>query len=199
MADIDRPQKEERVVPVLTDDEIAAMFATCGTDFDGVRDLALMRLLLTTGMRRAECAAILLDDLDLRGQTVRIMGKGRRQRVVHLEDATTLALRRYLRVRARHTRAHLSELWIGKLGAFGGAGIQQMLARRARLAGVDRANPHAWRHTFAHKWLSLGGTEGGLMAEAGWRSRQMLNRYAASAASERARAEHARLSIGEAL
>lgn len=199
MADVERPQRPELLTPVLTDDELRAIFATCDARFDGLRDLALMRLLLTTGIRRSECAGITLDDLDLRGQTVKVMGKGRRERLVHVEDGTALALRRYLRARRLHPRAALPNLWIGKHGALSGSGIQQVLQRRAERAGVERANPHAWRHAFAHRWLSAGGTEGGLMSEAGWRSPQMVRRYARSAAAERGRAEHARLNIGEGL
>lgn len=196
MADVDRPQRPELLTPVLSDDEIRAMLATCGGDFDGIRDAAMMRFLLTTGVRRTECASILVEELDLRAQTVRVMGKGRRERLVHIEDGTALALRRYLRARRAHPKASTTErLWIGKLGPLGGGGIQQALPRRAERAGVDRANPHAWRHAFAHRWLSAGGTEGGLMSEAGWRSSQMVRRYARSAAAERGRAEHARLNI----
>jgi len=200
MVDVERPQRDEKAVPVLTDDELRALLGACGTDFAGVRDRTLIRLMVTTGLRRSEVAGITLDDLDLRGQTVRVMGKGRRERVVHLEDDTALALRRYLRARARHRLATTTNaLWLGKLGPLGGAGIQQMLQRRAEQAGVERANPHAFRHAFAHRWLAAGGTEGGLMAEAGWRSSQMVRRYAASAAAERSRAEHARLNIGKNL
>lgn len=195
MADVERPQRPELLTPVLSDDELRAMFATCKGDYDGIRDLALMRLLLTTGLRRSECAGIMLDDIDLRAQTVLVMGKGRRERLVHVEDATALAVRRYLRVRRLHRDAGLPNLWLGKLGALGGGGIQQVLQRRAAKAGVERANPHAWRHAFAHRWLAAGGTEGGLMSEAGWRSSQMVRRYARSAAAERGRAEHARLNI----
>lgn len=195
MAGVDRPQRPELLTPVLSDDELRAIFATCKGDFDGIRDFALMRLLLTTGLRRSECVGIMLDDIDLGTQTVRVMGKGRRERLVHVEDGTALALRRYLRGRRLHKDSALPNLWLGKLGGLGGGGIQQVLQRRARQAGVERANPHAWRHAFAHRWLSAGGTEGGLMSEAGWRSSQMVRRYARSAAAERGRAEHARLNI----
>lgn len=196
IADVERPQRPELLTPVLTDDELRAMFSVCKGDFDGVRDAALMRFLLTTGTRRAEAAGITLDDLDLRAQTVKVFGKGRRERMVHIEDGTALALRRYLRARKLHPKGTTTDrLWVGKLGPLTGAGMQQILQRRAAQAGVTRANPHAWRHAFAHRWLAAGGTEGGLMSEAGWRSSQMVRRYARSAAAERGRAEHARLNI----
>lgn len=196
MADVERPQRPELLTPVLSDDELRAMFATCRSDYDGVRDLALMRFLLTTGCRRSEVAGITLGELDLDRQAVRVMGKGSRERLVHIEDTTVLALRKYLRARKLHPKGPTTDrLWVGKLGPLTGAGIQQILQRRAALAGVTRANPHAWRHAFAHRWLSAGGTEGGLMSEAGWRSSQMVRRYARSAAAERGRAEHARLNI----
>ena len=54
MAEVERPQRPELLTPILTDDELRAMFAACGSNFDGVRDSALMRFLLTTGCRRSE-------------------------------------------------------------------------------------------------------------------------------------------------
>jgi len=123
MADVERPQRPERLTPVLTDDEVRAMFDTCDGRFNGLRDLALMRLLLTTGIRRSECAGITVDDLDLRAQTARVMGKGRRERLVHVEDGTALAMRRYLRARRLHRHGGLTALWIGKAGALTGAGL----------------------------------------------------------------------------
>jgi integrase len=73
------------------------------------------------------------------------------------------------------------------------SGLYQVLRRRCREAGLPSIHPHAIRHTFAHEWLAGGGQEGDLMRLAGWRSRQMLDRYGRSAADERVREAYRRL------
>ena len=79
-------------------------------------------------------------------------------------------------------------------------GLAQMLERRCGQAGIARIHPHQLRHTAADQWLAeSGGDETSAMRLFGWRSRQMLQRYAASNADARAHAAARRLGIGDKL
>jgi hypothetical protein len=95
--------------------------------------------------------------------------------------------------------AALPHLWLGQKGRMTTSGITQVLRRRGRAAGVDRLHPHLFRHTYAHEALSAGMQEGEVMALAGWRSREMLSRYAKSAERERAIAAARRVNVGDRL
>lgn len=196
------PVVPEEPVPVLTGHEVGALLDACsGSGFAARRDKAMLSLFLDTGMRLSELAGLQVSDIDLTQQAALVLGKGRRPRACYFGTQTALALTRYLRVRARHTNARAAALWIGErtAGALTPNGVAQVVRRRGREAGVAGLHPHSFRHYFAHTYLVAGGQESDLMRLAGWKDRDMLLRYAASTATERARRAYALLSPMDAL
>ncbi|WP_219462545.1 tyrosine-type recombinase/integrase [Nonomuraea rhizosphaerae] len=127
----------------------------------------------------------------LRGQSSPQDGGGQDVYLAPIGSRTAAAIDRYVRARARHPHAASPWLWLPVRGitAEGGerrltaTGIQQMLERRGREAGIaGRLHPHRFRQTMADGYLEAGGDPGELMRIAGWKSAEVVRRYAEAAA-----------------
>jgi len=204
MARMKPPTIGEVPVPVVSDDDLRRLLRTVeGRDrasFEHKRDVAIFRLFIETGCRLAEVANLTTGDLDLDLEVIVVTGKGSRVRSVPFGPKCATALDRYLRLRSRHPKARSSSaLFLGPKGGLTDSGIAQVLRRRCDEAGISRLHPHQLRHTAAHAWLAAGGSETDAMRLFGWKSRQMLNRYGASNADERAREACRRLLPGDRL
>jgi len=163
---VTRPKDEDRLpAAVLTPSEVEKILATpSATHPVGIRDRAVLELLYSTGLRRAELTALMVADLDLKGGFVRVTkGKGGRGRLVPLGERACAAIARYLPIRhqwARRSQALSDALWVSPQTPFhhiGKVGIYCIVKRNAKRAGLNRhAGPHLWRHTFATHLLRNG-------------------------------------------
>ena len=194
------PKLDSKVTESLTDDELRRLIKACsGKEFRDRRDEAIVRLMAETGMRAGEVIGLTVADVDLqRGLVTVHRGKGGKGRVAPFGPQTARAIDRYLRARRTHRLADTTALWLGDRGKeLAYFGLRNALQYRAELAGLKGFHLHLLRHTAASRWLAAGGSEGGLMSVAGWSTRDMIDRYTRSTASERAADEARRLGLGD--
>jgi site-specific recombinase XerD len=199
LAGLRTPKIDTKVVEPMTEEELQALLKTCDRSFLGIRDEAIIRLMSETIIRAGEVVAMDLDDLNVKAGTAIVRrGKGGKGRMVGYGAKTAAALDRYLRARRQHKHATSPKLWLGQQGdGFGYRALHKALGQRAKAAGIANFHPHLTRHTGATRWLAAGGSEGGLMAVAGWSQRSMLDRYTKATASERAAVEARKLDLGD--
>lgn len=198
---IKAPKLDKDHIEPLTDVQLKAMIVACrGTEMRDRRDEALIRLMMTTGARAGEVVAIALSDLNLSHNPPHVVvrrGKGGKSRIVPLAPEVAASIDKYRRARRGHLLANTDALWLGDRGkSFGYDALHKTLKYRAERAGIVGFHPHLLRHTAAHRWLEKGGSEGGLMAVAGWSTPDMLQRYTRARAGERAMTEAAALNLG---
>jgi site-specific recombinase XerD len=194
------PKLDSKIVPELSTDELQALLRACqGKGFWERRDEAIIRLMIETGARAGEVVGLALDDVNLREGTVVIRrGKGGKGRTVPIGPQTARAIDRYLRLRKAHRLAGTDQLWLGDRGkGFTYGALYSTLVYRGEQAGLTDFHPHVLRHTAAGRWLAAGGSEGGLMAVAGWTRREMIDRYTRSTSARRAVDEARKLGLGD--
>lgn len=176
-ADLDTPDLWKRLPVTLSAEEVEALLAAPdATDVFGMRDRALLELLYASGMRESEAADLTLARLHLDEATVRVLGKGRKERVVPIGSRAVEALREYLAHGRPALEGGLSSgiRQDGRGGATSSAAgdavflsksgrpltrmtIWRIVERYVLVAGIEgHVSPHTLRHSFATHLLSGG-------------------------------------------
>jgi integrase/recombinase XerC len=151
------PRLERRIPGHLDEGEAAALLDVPGADDASLRARALLELLYATGIRCAELVGLDLSEVDLDARMVRVLGKGRKERVVPFGTRARAALLAYLPARARMT-PRTDALFVNRRGGrLTDRSVRTILADRVRAAALaKRISPHGLRHSFATHLLGRG-------------------------------------------
>lgn len=149
--DIQAPKAARRLPGTLDADLMARLLAMEAKTPLDVRDLAIMELLYSSGLRLAELTGLNLNDLDLADRTVRVLGKGAKARIAPVGSVAIKALRRWLAERSALARPDQTAVFVGRNGRrIGARNLQLRIAQHARRQGLTLGvHPHLFRHSFA--------------------------------------------------
>lgn len=184
-ARLGRPRVPVREPEVLSQEEIARVVGIynpkCGT---GLRNMVLVLTLVDTGLRLSELCNAKVDDVDLERGTLKVMGKGQRERTVHIGATVQKLLSRYLRyLRPEPASANVRTILLTQDGGpFTRSAGKSVLQRAAVISGVKRLHAHLLRHTFATHYLLNGGDLLTLQRLLGHSTLEMVRRYSHVAA-----------------
>lgn len=159
------PKIDKRLPTYLQRGEMDALFqyaeaAAAGEEFVAIRDLAMLELFYSSGLRLAELAGVNLGTLDLMSDQVKVRGKGKKERIVPVGKKAVQALRRYLQAReavARRPKADKAAVFLNRRGGrLGVTSIQRRMHRLFDAVAATGQRVHSLRHTFATHLMDAG-------------------------------------------
>ncbi|KAF0191947.1 MAG: tyrosine recombinase XerC [Gammaproteobacteria bacterium] len=156
---VSAPKTPRKLPKTLDADQVGTLLALDPTDTLSTRDLAIMELFYSSGLRLAELATLAISDIDLADQTVRVTGKGRKTRVVPVGRHAVTALRAWYKLRPLIAAPETGTVFVSRAGgALTPRAIQQRVRQWAQRRGLEQhVHPHMLRHSFASHLLESSG------------------------------------------
>ncbi len=162
---ISTPKKDKMLPGFLNIDEMFDLLTLQDTDrFPGLRDRAMLELFYASGLRVSELVGLDIKNIDINIRYVKVLGKGRKERVVPINQKTADVLTRYIEARRdflsrkRNIKNEGEPLFINRNGKrITRRGVGLIVKRYILLAGINKnISPHSLRHTFATHLLDSG-------------------------------------------
>lgn len=180
MEQVERPRRERVLIRPFSPEQAAQLLAAPDTrTTDGLRDRAMMMLMMDSGLRVSEVTSLEADRMDWLNCSLTVMGKGRKERTVPFSAGTAQVLLEYARARSQG-RVQAPQFFLGKTGkAMERTLVRKRMVRYGRLAGIQgvRISPHTLRHTFAVFYVRNGGDSFSLQEILGHSTLEMTRRY----------------------
>jgi integrase/recombinase XerC len=151
------PRLEKRIPPHLEEAEVSALLDVPGEGMAVVRARAILELLYATGIRCSELVGLDVAEVDLDGRMIRVLGKGRKERVVPFGVPAQTALRAWLAERSQ-LRAREDALFLNQRGGrLTDRSVRTLVSDRVEaVALAQKISPHGLRHSFATHLLERG-------------------------------------------
>ena len=162
LASIRTPRQEKRLPKFLALEQISTLLQTPDdSTLLGARDRAMLEVLYSTGIRVSDLVDLNITDVDSLGQSLRVSGKGRKQRVAPIGPTALAAINRYMGLRKADPRSanfNQEALFVNKHGQrLSTRSVRRKLDKYLAQAGMDPSiSPHTLRHTFATHMLENG-------------------------------------------
>ncbi len=196
LANLKPPKAQHKLAQILTEEEMKTIFSCLDLNTTaGCRDYAILLIFLDTGLRCSELANLKLNDVNVDGGHLKVMGKGGKERIVPFGVVAQRALLRYL---SHFRTSPLSPITDNFFLTLEGLpltrnSVKMLFQRLAVKCGIKRLHPHLCRHTFATNYLINGGDVFTLQQILGHTSLEMVRRYV-SLASAHVTVQHRKFS-----
>ena len=183
--DLKPPKVSRKVVSTLSDEEIGTILNVFSTSPSDARNQILFMLLLDTGLRIGELVNLKMDDVHMDEGYLKVMGKGKKERIVPIGNNAQRALQRYLfRFRPKPINPVIDNVFLSTSSQpLTENSTKLMFTRLAHRSGVCRLHAHLCRHTFATRFLINGGDVFSLQQILGHSTLEMVRHYVNLASS----------------